>query len=71
VSRGGGNGSKVQLWDCNGLTNQQWFGSDDLSVLIVNNGVARCLDGDVSRGGGNGSKVQLWDCNGLTNQQWF
>jgi endo-1,4-beta-xylanase len=69
VSSGGGNGSKVQLWDCNGLENQHWFDLHD-NTLRITVGLTRCLDADVSSGGGNGSRVQLWDCNGLSNQVW-
>lgn len=73
VSSGGGNGSKVQMWDCNNLDNQLWMTGGSISggpTKISHNGRLRCLDGDVSSGGGNGSRVQLWDCNGLPNQNW-
>src|SRR6516165_4934938 len=63
---GGGNGTKVQLWDCWGGANQRWVINYDNS--IVNSQFAtKCLDADNSDGGGNGTKVQLWDCNGGSN----
>jgi Ricin-type beta-trefoil lectin domain len=65
---GGGNGTKVQLWDCNGGQNQGW-------IMAYNNSIQnfqflKCLDADNSDGGGDGTRVQLWDCNGGPNQKW-
>ena len=59
------NGTAVELWDCNGGTNQNWTltSSNQLQVL------GKCLD-VAGQGTTSGSKVQLWDCNGQTNQQW-
>jgi hypothetical protein len=65
----GGNGTRVQMWDCNGWENQQWlvFGNH-----TVQNAVSRrCLDGDTVTLPANGTKVQLWDCNGGAHQAWF
>lgn len=68
-SNGGGNGTKVQVWACNGSNQQLWFWADDLSVR---NGLfpSMCLDADTNGGGANGTRVQLWVCNGSTQQQW-
>ena len=68
-STGGGNGTRVQVWDCNGSNQQLWFWADDLSVR---NGLfpSMCLDADVNGGGANGTRAQLWVCNGSTQQQW-
>jgi predicted RNA-binding protein len=74
----GGNGTKVQLWDClgDGQTNQLWsftptkFGGVSHLVSRYN---GRCLDADLNTIGGNGTKVQLWDCLGddWKNQDWY
>jgi hypothetical protein len=64
----GGNGTKVQLWDCNGKPQQMWTSQPD--GTLVNRWSGRCLDADRSTTGGNGTKVQLWDCNGDVQQQW-
>jgi Ricin-type beta-trefoil lectin domain/Ricin-type beta-trefoil lectin domain-like len=66
---GGGNGTKVQLWDCWGGENQRWVINYDNSIVNAQF-ATKCLDADYSDGGGNGTKVQLWDCNGGPNQKW-
>jgi hypothetical protein len=63
----GHNGTKVQLWDCNGSTQQHWYwvGVTDLSSVastVVSVKSGRCLDADLNTIGHNGTKVQLWDC---------
>jgi hypothetical protein len=63
-----GNGTKVQLWDCSGGSNQSWYFPGD--GTIRNGWSGRCLDADSSGGGGNGSRIQLWDCLGNGNQAW-
>ncbi|MBV8931522.1 MAG: ricin-type beta-trefoil lectin domain protein [Kutzneria sp.] len=66
------NGTKVQLWDCNGSTEQQWQ-IDDINAdgTVVRNAMSqRCLDADINSIDSNGTKVQLWDCDGSTEQQW-
>lgn len=65
----GPNGTKVQLWGCNGWDNQSW--SYEVSTHTIHskeNG--RCLDADLGTINANGTKVQLWDCNGWANQKW-
>ena len=64
---GGGttNGTKVQLWNCNGGATQQW--------TIESNGTIQteggCLDVNGS-GTANGTLVQWWTCNNTAAQQW-
>ncbi|XVQ89400.1 lectin [Microbispora siamensis] len=60
------NGTQVQIWDCNGQSNQQWTltGAGELRVYG-----GKCLD--VNGGGtADGASVIIWDCNGQNNQQW-
>lgn len=65
-----GNGTKVQLWDCNASVQQSWIrnrnGNNEFTIQF--NG--RCLDADLNTIGGNGTRVQLWDCNGSAQQRW-
>merc|ERR1719408_90857 len=65
----GTNGSPVQLWKCNGGSNQFWRWNADGSIANGQSGYNKCLDlagGDTS----GGAPLQIWDCNGHTNQQW-
>ena len=64
---GTANGTAVQIWDCNGGTNQQW--SVNADGTIVGAGSGKCLDA-YAQGTGNGTKLELWDCNGGANQKW-
>ncbi|MER5867490.1 RICIN domain-containing protein [Kitasatospora sp. NPDC002040] len=72
----GGNGTKVQLWGCNGWSNQTWIwtpvaGQPVGYYTIQTEKNYRCLDADLNTINGNGTKVQLWDCNGWDNQIWL
>jgi predicted alpha-1,2-mannosidase len=59
------NGTKIQLWDCNGSVAQQVTVRADSSVGIM----GKCMD--VTSGGtANGTLVQLYDCNGSGAQKW-
>ncbi|MFF3457390.1 phosphatidylinositol-specific phospholipase C domain-containing protein [Streptomyces sp. NPDC002730] len=61
----GANGTKVELWTCNGSAVQFWTAAPDGSLRI--NGA--CLD--VAAGStADGAVVQLWTCHGGTNQRW-
>ncbi|QLQ38803.1 endo-1,4-beta-xylanase [Micromonospora robiginosa] len=59
------NGTRVQLYDCHGQTNQQWTYTSSKQLTVY--GGARCLD---AAGSGNGAAVQIYSCNGQSNQQW-
>nr|WP_245594306.1 ricin-type beta-trefoil lectin domain protein [Actinospica robiniae] len=59
-------GTQVELWDCNGRTNQQWT-STAAGELRVYGG--DCLDAS-GQGTSPGTKVVIWTCNGQANQQW-
>ncbi|HLL64178.1 MAG TPA: RICIN domain-containing protein [Micromonosporaceae bacterium] len=62
------NGTKVQVWQCNGWNNQKWTVYPDHTIRSRHDG--RCLDEDIAGGTRNGTKVQLWTCNGWLNQKW-
>jgi len=61
---GTADGTKIQLWTCNGTAAQQWTRVGDTFRAL-----GKCLD--VANGGtANGTKVQLWTCNGSGAQVW-
>jgi endo-1,4-beta-xylanase len=60
------NGTRVQLYDCHGLTNQQWTYTSGKQLTVYGN---KCLDAS-GQGTANGTAVIIWDCNGQVNQQW-
>jgi hypothetical protein len=57
-------GTKIQLWTCNGTPAQQWSRVGDTYRAL-----GKCLDID-NGGTVNGTKVQLWTCNGSAAQVW-
>jgi Ricin-type beta-trefoil lectin domain/Putative Ig domain len=66
------NGTKIQIWSCNGMASQNWTFEPDgnpggAGTLRIN---GKCLD-ILDRGTANGTKVQLFTCNGGANQQWL
>jgi hypothetical protein len=62
-------GTQMQIWGCNGQTNQIWTRTPSNQLTITNNGTTDCLD---ANGGGTtaGTKVIIWPCTGGSNQQW-
>ncbi|GAA4261835.1 hypothetical protein GCM10022255_096090 [Dactylosporangium darangshiense] len=59
------NGTKIQLYTCNGTTAQQWTVGTDGTLRAL----GKCLD-VAGANSANGTKVQLYDCNGTAAQQW-
>jgi hypothetical protein len=59
------NGTKIQMWDCNGGANQQWTIASDGTIQVF----GKCMD-ITGANNGNGTLIELWTCNGGTNQQW-
>ncbi|MFE9134564.1 ThuA domain-containing protein [Streptomyces sp. NPDC007355] len=58
-------GTKIQLWTCNGSAAQKWTVSGDGTLKAL----GKCLD--VSGGGSaDGTRIQLWTCNGTGAQKW-
>ncbi|MBT2421827.1 RICIN domain-containing protein [Streptomyces sp. ISL-22] len=59
-------GTNLQIWDCNGGTNQQWTLTDSNQLTVYGN---KCLDvpGHATAAG---TRPVIWSCNGGTNQQW-
>ncbi|MFV0132111.1 ThuA domain-containing protein [Streptomyces sp. HMX87] len=58
-------GTKVQLWTCNGTDAQKWTLPGDGTLRAL----GKCLD--ISGGAtADGTKTQLWTCNGTDAQKW-
>lgn len=58
------NGTKVDLYTCNGTTAQQWTRTGDTFRAL-----GKCLDvTDWSTADGN--QLQIWTCGGTANQSW-
>ncbi|MEU8619764.1 non-reducing end alpha-L-arabinofuranosidase family hydrolase [Streptomyces sp. NPDC048623] len=60
------NGTRAQLWDCSGQTNQRWTYTAAKQLKVQG---SKCLDAK-GKGTANGTPVIVWDCNGGANQQW-
>jgi endo-1,4-beta-xylanase len=58
------NGTRVQLWDCNGQSNQTWTYNSNKQLVVYGN---MCLD---AAGSGNGAGIQIYSCWSGANQQW-
>ena len=59
------NGTKIQIWDCNGGANQSWTVASNGTVQVY----GKCLD-ITGASTANGALIELWQCNGGANQQW-
>ncbi|MFG1876172.1 endo-1,4-beta-xylanase [Sphaerisporangium sp. NPDC049003] len=57
-------GTQLQIWDCNGQTNQQWTYTSAGEIKVYG---TKCLD---AAGTANGAKVQIYSCWGGDNQKW-
>ncbi|MFI6447166.1 ricin-type beta-trefoil lectin domain protein [Kitasatospora sp. NPDC050543] len=59
------NGTKIDIWDCNGTNAQKWKVAADGTVRAL----GKCMDVK-GAGTANHTLVQLYDCNGTGAQQW-
>ncbi|NEA22228.1 glycoside hydrolase family 27 protein [Actinomadura bangladeshensis] len=60
------NGTRVEIWDCNGQSNQQWTSTTAGELRVYG---SKCLDVN-NNGTADGTSVIIWDCNGQNNQKW-
>ena len=60
-------GTQVDIWDCNGGSNQVWTSTSSRQLTVYSGG--DCLDA-ANNGTAQGTKVDIWPCNGQSNQQW-
>ncbi|GAB3891223.1 hypothetical protein GCM10029964_064040 [Kibdelosporangium lantanae] len=58
------NGTVVQLWDCNGGSNQQWSRTAGKQLTVYG---TKCMN---AGGTSAGAAVTIQDCAGGGNQQW-
>jgi hypothetical protein len=58
-------GTKIQMWDCNSGSSQQWTVASDGTLQVY----GKCMD-ITGANYGNGTGIELWTCNGGANQQW-
>jgi Ricin-type beta-trefoil lectin domain/Cellulase (glycosyl hydrolase family 5) len=64
---GHANGTQVELYDCNGGSNQAWTLGPDGEMKVYD--ATTCLDA-AGQGTTNGTKVGISTCNGGENQKW-
>ncbi|HWO65749.1 MAG TPA: arabinofuranosidase catalytic domain-containing protein, partial [Umezawaea sp.] len=62
-------GTQLQIWDCNGGSNQTWTRTGSGALTVYGGGDLRCADA-FGQGTGNGTRVVIWNCNSQNNQQW-
>ena len=62
-------GVQLQIWDCNGGTNQQFTYTSSKQLTVYSGSSQLCLDA-YGQGTASGTKVVTWTCNGGANQQW-
>jgi hypothetical protein len=61
------NGTKVQLYDCNGTGSQVW--QPGTAGSLVNPQSGKCLDA-TGPSSANGTRLQIWSCTQAANQSW-
>jgi hypothetical protein len=59
------NGAKIQLWDCNGQSNQKWTLTSAAELRVYG---GKCLD--LPANSAAGTQAQIADCTGGANQKW-
>jgi hypothetical protein len=69
VNRGTANGSKLDLWSCNGGANQQWEIAGEYGELY-NPVSGKCID-DPYNSKTNGTQLDIWSCNEEPWQAWL
>ena len=62
----GGDGTAVQLWNCQSYAEDQYWTHNANGSLST---IGRCLDIN-GNGTANQTQVELWDCNGVGGQVW-
>ncbi|WP_374199541.1 lectin [Glycomyces sp. YM15] len=60
------NGADVQLWDCNGASNQEWTRTSAGELRVYG---GKCLDAE-GAATAPGTRAIIWDCHGGANQKW-
>jgi hypothetical protein len=63
------NGTRLQLWDCNNTSQQNFIVRGDGSIVSATD-PNFCIDADTNTMSRNGTVMQLWTCNGQPQQRW-
>jgi poly(hydroxyalkanoate) depolymerase family esterase len=63
------NGTRLQIWDCHGGTNQRWSATAAGELTVYSGASTRCLDAE-GAGTTAGTAVIIWACHGGINQKW-
>ena len=67
----GVNGTRLQLWTCNGTPQQRFAVRWDGSIVSETSDGKFCVDADLNTIANNGTVLQLWTCNGSAQQRWL
>ncbi len=62
-------GTQLQIWDCNGASNQAWTRTSAGELTVYTGSSQMCLDA-YNKQTTAGTKVEIWSCNGGANQRW-
>jgi poly(hydroxyalkanoate) depolymerase family esterase len=62
-------GTRLQIWDCHGGTNQRWTHTAAGELTVYSGGSLRCLDAE-GAGTAAGTAAIIWTCHGGANQKW-
>jgi hypothetical protein len=62
-------GTQLDIWDCNGGTNQIWTHTGSGQLTVYSGSSELCMDA-LGQGTTAGTKVDAYTCNGQTNQEW-
>jgi endo-1,4-beta-xylanase len=62
-------GTQLDIWTCNGGSNQTWAHTSTGQLTVYSGSSQRCMDAYDNQIT-PGTKVEIWTCNGGANQQW-
>ncbi len=66
---GGGNGTDVVLWDCDGGDNQHFVYTME-SQLRPRHATTKCVDVSGGNASGQWHNIHIWDCDGGESEKW-
>ena len=63
-------GTLLEIWDCNGLANQNWVFAPGSWRIAYAGDTSKCIDALGGNPGPAGTKLGIWSCNGRSTQKW-
>lgn len=60
-------GTKVEIWPCNGGGNQKWTFNSGFAITGTQSGLCRDVTGAATA---DGTLLELWTRNGDSNRKW-